>query len=185
MYESDSGRTGVVMKSVKTLFGLTVFTLTALLLSGCFKTQAVSPKTETADVSAGNTSQFTLPPKEVPSQPTSFATKTLTEYVIYTCQVGSEEIPAVHIAEIQDVNNGRVSGISVHVTSPEKIDLLIKGGKAVWDYKAVSAQHGVNSVQVVYDPQAESPEYDWVLSIKGKDTHFKTRVRDCMEVSAE
>ncbi len=174
------------MKSVKTLFGLAIFTLiAAFLISGCLESQAISPKTETADISDGNTSRFSLPPKETPAEPTSFATKTSTEYVIYTCQVGSEEIPAVHIAEIQDINNGRVSGISVHVTSPEKIDLLIKGGKAVWDYKAVSAQHGINSVQVVYDPQAESPECDWVLSIKGKDTNFKTRVRDCMEVSAE
>lgn len=174
------------MKSVKTLFGLAIFTLiTAFLISGCLKSQAVSPKTDNTDVSAAINSQSSAPPKEIPFEPTSFAYKTSYEYVIYTCQVGSEEIPAVNIAEIRNFNNDRVSGISVHVSSLEKIDLLVKGGKAVWDYKAVSAHSGINSVQIVYDPQAESPGYDWVLRIKGKDTNFKTRVRDCMEVSAE
>ncbi len=186
IYLLDSGRSGVLMKSVKTSSGLAVFTLiTALLISGCMKTQAVSTKTETTDVSAANNSQSSPPPSEIPTEPSSFANKTSYEYVIYECRTGSEEIPAVHIAEMRNFSNDRVTGISVHVSGAEKIDLLVKGGKAVWDYKAVAAQSGINSVQVVYDPQAESPEYDWVLSIKGKGTNFKTRVRDCMEVSAE
>jgi hypothetical protein len=174
------------MTSVKTLLGQTIFTLiAACLISGCLKTQAVPTKIPTTNGSAANDSQRSIPPKEIPVESVPSATKTSYEYVIYECQAGSEEIPAVHIAEVRDTKDERVTGISVHVTDPEKIDLTVKGGKAIWDYKAVSAHLGINTIQVTYDPQTDNAGYDWVLRIKGYNTNFETRVRNCMEISAE
>ena len=153
--------------------------ISAFLFTNCVQTEAITTKTKLPDVSAIPDGLPILPEKR------DAPVKNTLERVIYTCRLGFEESPAVNVSEIQNSDGVKTQGVSVHVSGSQQVDLVIKGGKAVWDYKAVSAHVAGNSIQVIYDPDHGDAGYDWVLTIKNKDTSFIKRVRDCMEVSDE
>ena len=152
----------------------------ASLVTGCIRTS------EAETGAADRQTQVSTPsPEPSLANPGPPVKNGAYEYAIYTCNVGAEERPAVQIDEVRRTKNDIVTGISVHVTEPERIDTVVVGGRAVWDYKAVSSSSGPSSIRVVYDPQQDPGGYDWVLKVKGRNIDFTSRVRDCTEVSAE
>ena len=152
----------------------------ASLVTGCIRTS------EAETGAADRQTQVSTPsPEPSLANPAPHVKNGAYEYAIYTCNVGSEERPAVQIDEVRRTANDTVTGISVHVAEPDRIDTVVIGGRAVWDYKAVSSSAGPTSIRVVYDPQQNPGGYDWVLNIKGRNIDFTSRVKDCTEVSAE
>ena len=105
------------------------------------------------------------------------------ERVIYTCRLGTEESPAIQIAEIFD-QYGNPAGVTAHVYQPEEIHLLIEGATAKWGNSSISAQANGISVKVIYRPQ-NSGEDKWLLELKGDGVYLKQTVKSCTEISDE
>jgi archaellum component FlaG (FlaF/FlaG flagellin family) len=106
------------------------------------------------------------------------------EKVICTCEIGSEPASPVEIAEVKDFA-GNVLGVAAHIYQPEEVHLVIDGAKPKWDYLAVSADSGSESIKLVHQPGKVSKGYDWTLVLKGKGVNLKQKVKNCAAVSDE
>ena len=110
--------------------------------------------------------------------------RTFQEKVIYTCRVGSEEVPALQIVEVRDWN-GHYSGVAAHLTQPKEVHLMVSGARPEWDYSAISARSETDTIKISFQPKGQRDGYNWVLLLRGKETNFQQRVKDCGEVSDE
>jgi|GEM_PF-6588374 len=103
--------------------------------------------------------------------------------VIYQCRLGNEEIPAVRISEVS-APNGQAMQTIAHVDSDSEFEITARGA-ARWDYKSIVARSSDSRIEVAFKPNGATKGFDWILTLADKNTDFKKRVRDCMEVSDE
>src|SRR5215204_7055705 len=97
--------------------------------------------------------------------------------LIYTCRLGTEEIPAVQISEISAPNRQATQTIA-RIEAGSKVEITAHETAPVWDYKSISAHSGDTKIEVAYRPNAGRKRFDWVLTLTDKDTHIKKLVRD-------
>lgn len=110
--------------------------------------------------------------------------KTTYQKVICTCRIGAEEIPAVQIAEVKD-SKKNVLGIVAHVYQPREVHFMVEGAVPEYDYQALSAESGNESIKLIYRPQKKKKGFDWILLLKGKEMNFQQTLKDCGAVSDE
>jgi hypothetical protein len=122
-------------------------------------------------------------PKET-EQVAQFADSLSQRRVIYTCRLGSEDIPAVQIWEVKDADAPATTTFA-RVDAATEIEVTTHETSPIWDYKSISAHDGENAIEVAFIPEEKRAGFDWVITLKDKDTYFKQRVRDCTEVSDE
>ena len=106
------------------------------------------------------------------------------EKIIYTCRLGTEEIPAVQIAEV--VNSvGENIAVTARVSGAQEMAVTVPSSRPVWDESAVSARSVNEQIIISHEPKRSPKDYDWVLTLMDNDTVFRERVRNCQEVSDE
>lgn len=106
------------------------------------------------------------------------------ERVIYTCRLGDEEIPAIQIYEATN-GDGLTTATIARAAVGDGIEVRTRGVAPVWDYKALSARSDDALIDITFAPEERRKGYDWVLTLADENTYFRSRVRDCTEVSDE
>ena len=104
--------------------------------------------------------------------------------MIYTCRLGEEEIPAVQILEAAD-ENGQVTATIARAAVGDGIEIKTPGVAATWDFKSIAARSGDSLIKIAFDPDGARKDEEWILTLADENNYFKSRVRDCTEVSDE